>query len=83
LGGLLQEQGAYESIFGYLGAQLDRVSGLLYADGRYFDPATGRFLTPRRHADVYRPRSLNPYTPWVDPTLLLLGPLMVWMMQLE
>jgi RHS repeat-associated protein len=83
LGGLLQEQGAYESIFGYLGAQLDRVSGLLYADGRYFDPATGRFLTPQRRADVYRPRSLNPYTPWVDPTMLLLGPLMVWMMQLE
>jgi len=78
LGGILQEQGAYESVFGYLGAQLDRISGLLYADGRYFDPTTGRFLTPHRRFDAYRPRSLNPYVPWVDPTMLLLGPLMVW-----
>jgi len=33
---------------------------------------------PQRRFDPYHPRSLNPYVPWIDPTLLLLGPLMIW-----
>jgi len=74
-GGILQEQGQYETAFGFLGAQLDRVSGLLYAGGRYYDPATGRYLTPQRGFDPYRPRTLNPYVPLQDPALWLLAPL--------
>jgi len=78
LGGILQEQGPYETVFGFLDAQLDRISGLLYAGGQYYDPATGRFLTPQRRSwDPYHPRSLNPYVPWVDFSLLLLAPLMI------
>jgi len=74
-GGILQEQGTYETAFGFLGAQLDRVSGLLYAGGRYYDPATGRYLTPRRDFNPYDPRTLNRYAPLQDPTLWLLAPL--------
>ena len=73
-GGILQEQGQYETAFGFLGAQLDRISGLLYAGGRYYDPATGRYLTPQRGFDPYRPRTLNPYVPLQDPALWLLAP---------
>jgi RHS repeat-associated protein len=46
-----------------MGAQVDRLSGLLYANGRYYDPATGRYLTPNRDFDPYRPGTLNPYAP--------------------
>jgi RHS repeat-associated protein len=74
-GGILQEQGPYETAFGFLGAQLDRVSGLLYSGGRYYDPATGRFLTPERTFDPYNPRTLNPYAPLQNPALWLLAPL--------
>ncbi|MFQ6102575.1 MAG: RHS repeat-associated core domain-containing protein [Anaerolineae bacterium] len=76
-GGILQEQGLYETAFGFLGAQLDRISGLLYAGGRYYDPATGRFLTPDRAFDPYNPRTLNPYAPFQNPTLWLLAPLAI------
>jgi len=76
-GGILEEQGQFETAFGFLGAQLDRISGLLYADGRYYDPATGRFLTPDRSFDPYNPRTLNPYAPWQNPGLWLLAPLVV------
>jgi len=78
LGGILEEEGRYETAFGFLGAQLDRVSGLLYAGGRYYDPATGRYLTPANSLDLYNPRTLNPYAPWYDPTLWLLAPLAVF-----
>jgi RHS repeat-associated protein len=77
LGGILQEQGSYETVFGFLGAQLDRVSGLLYADGRYYDPVTRRFLTPNRRFAPYHPRSSNPYVTWANFSLLLLAPLMI------
>lgn len=78
-GGLLVQSGGYETAFGYLGAQLDRVSGLVYVGGRYYDPATGRFLTPARGPlDPYHPRRSNPYVPWqglwlVLPVALLLA----------
>jgi RHS repeat-associated protein len=66
-GGTLEESGLYESIFGFVGAQLDRVSGLLYANGRYYDPTTGRYLTP----DYSR---VNPYAPVQGPDFWLLLP---------
>ena len=71
-GETLQEGGAYQSSFGFLGAQLDRVSGLLYANGRYYDPATGRYLTPNHTFDPLRPGTLNPYAPPQGPWWLLL-----------
>lgn len=67
-GGVLQESGPYESAFGFLEAQLDRVSGLLYANGRYYDPVTGRYLTPNHDLS-------NPYTPLQRPDFWLLLPL--------
>jgi RHS repeat-associated protein len=73
-GGILEERGRYETAFGFLGAQLDHISGLLYAGGRYYDPATGRYLTPVRGFDPYRPRTLNPYVPLQEPALWLLAP---------
>ena len=76
-GGILEEQGLYETAFGFLGAQLDRSSGLLYAGGRYYDPATGRFLMPERAFDPCNPRTLNPYAPLQNPALWLLAPLAV------
>jgi RHS repeat-associated protein len=66
-GEILQESGVYESAFGFLGAQLDRVSGLLYANGRYYDPKTGRYLTPNHSLP-------NPYAPLQGPGLWLLLP---------
>ncbi len=67
-GEILQEGGPYQSAFGFLGAQLDRVSGLLYVGGRYYDPVTGRYLTPN-HGQA------NPYTPIQGPGFWLLLPL--------
>jgi len=43
---MLAQRGAAVATYGYLGAQLDRVTGLLYVNGRYYDPVTGRYLTP-------------------------------------
>lgn len=45
-----------DPIYGYLGAQFDRVSGLLYINGAYYDPVTGRFLSPSSDGS-------NPYVP--------------------
>ena len=80
-GGTLEEQGTYQSAFGFVGAQLDRVSGLLYANGRYYDPATGRYLTPDHSFDPLRPGTLNPYAPLQGPWWLLLpfvGVVFLW-----
>jgi len=56
-GAILEETGSGESAYGYFGAWWDSGLGLLYWDGRYYDPVTGRFLSPewgRR----------NPYSPY-------------------
>jgi len=55
-GQVLMEKGTGDPIYGYLGAQFDRISGLLYINGRYYDPVTGRFLTPSSGGT-------NPYVP--------------------
>ena len=55
-------------LVGFLGAQVDRVSGLLYIGGRYYDPVTGRYLTPN-HGQT------NPYAPVQGPGMWLLLPL--------
>jgi hypothetical protein len=50
---------------------LDAATGLTYlGDGLYYDPATGRFLTPGG-------KGLNPYVPTsrADPLGAVLGPI--------
>jgi RHS repeat-associated protein len=55
-GQVLVQTGVGDPIYGYLGAQFDRISGLLYINGRYYDPVTGRFLSPSSGGS-------NPYVP--------------------
>ncbi|MBI1877523.1 MAG: hypothetical protein HYR94_04710 [Chloroflexi bacterium] len=43
-GNLLERTGSGQSIFGYTGEQTDP-TGLVYLRARYYNPATGRFLT--------------------------------------
>ncbi len=55
-GQIINQTGSGDALYGYLGAQFDRISGLLYINGAYYDPATGRFLTPSTGGS-------NPYVP--------------------
>lgn len=55
-GQVLMQAGTGDPAYGYLGAQFDRISGLLYINGRYYDPVTGRFLSPSSGGS-------NPYVP--------------------
>ncbi|MBC7250790.1 MAG: hypothetical protein H5T62_10955 [Anaerolineae bacterium] len=71
-GAVLEESGSGASAYGYFGAWWDSGLGLLYWDGRYYDPVTGRFLSPQRGRR-------NPYSPYGMPlTMGLLAPLVVW-----
>jgi RHS repeat-associated protein len=71
-GAILEEAGSGASAYGYFGAWWDSGLGLLYWDGRYYDPVTGRFLSPQRGRR-------NPYLPYGMPlTMGLLAPLVVW-----
>jgi RHS repeat-associated protein len=48
--------------FGYTGEQVDGSTDLLFLRARYYDPATGRFLSKDPNpGNVYQPQSLNPY----------------------
>jgi RHS repeat-associated protein len=72
---VLQETGSGEALFGFMGAQAGGM-GLLYVGGRYYDPRTGRFLTPNQdNFDPKRPGTLNPYLSiiFLGPLLLLVG----------
>jgi RHS repeat-associated protein len=58
---VLQEAGSGHPLFGFRGAQGGGM-GLLYVGGRYYDPRTGRFLSPNNdNFDPRRPGTLNPY----------------------
>ena len=71
-GAILEEAGSGASAYGYFGAWWDSGLGLLYWDGRYYDPVTGRFLSPQRGRR-------NPYSPYGMPlTMGLLAPLAIW-----
>jgi RHS repeat-associated protein len=66
----LETYGTGNLAFGYYGGVMDAATGLLYVgNGKYYDPATGRFLT--RDA---KPNQSNPYTPF-DPMGMLFAPL--------
>jgi RHS repeat-associated protein len=48
--------------FGYTGEQVDGSTDLLFLRARYYDPATGRFLSKDPNpGNVYQPQTLNPY----------------------
>ncbi len=71
--------GSGEAVYGFAGAQTG-VGGLLYLDGRYYDPATGRFLSPDNNFDPMRPGTLNGYLASIimaNPGALLFGPLLI------
>jgi RHS repeat-associated protein len=58
---VLQETGSGEALFGFMGAQAGGM-GLLYVGGCYYDPRTGRFLSPNHdNFDPKRPGTLNSY----------------------
>jgi RHS repeat-associated protein len=60
-GSTLQQSGDGSSFYGFAGSQSGG-AGLLYINGRYFDPSTGRFLSPDRdNFDPKRPGTLNGY----------------------
>jgi RHS repeat-associated protein len=67
-GQVLTQKGTAVATYGYLGTPLDRVTGLVYINGRYYDPATGRYLTPGGGANPYLPLQISG---------ALLGPLAV------
>jgi RHS repeat-associated protein len=56
MGQILTQRGTSDATYGYLGAQVDRITGLLYINGAYYDPITGRFLSPNGNGQ-------NPYVP--------------------
>ncbi len=55
-------QRSLENPFGFCSASVDSETGLMYIDGRYYDPQIGRFLTKDLNAaSLYTPQQLNPY----------------------
>lgn len=80
-GDVLHQAGDGSSVFGFAASQ-GGSGGLLYIDGRYFDPNTGRFLSPESdNFDPRRPGTLNGYVLaffLANPGGLFFGPLIVW-----
>ena len=74
-GNPIVEAGQSANKFGYTGHQMDDESGLIYAQARYYDPETGRFLTlDPAEANPDLPLTYNSYlyaygnpTVWIDP----------------
>lgn len=60
-GNVYESSGSVTDI-GYTGHRADASDGLIYMRARYYDPGTGRFLTPDTIVpDVYDPQTLNRY----------------------
>lgn len=59
---LIQDQPIFEGAYGFTGHE-DDSSGLTYMRARFYDPMSGRFLTPdpARDFDAYNPSSYNLY----------------------
>jgi RHS repeat-associated protein len=47
--------------YGFKGGSVEPAAGLVYLQGRYYDPSVGRFLTPARSEQVPLFRFRNPY----------------------
>ncbi len=60
-GEVLEQQGSGNLTWGYFGGLLDAATGLIYVgNGQYYDPKTGRFLSPAG-------KGQNPYLPTSRP----------------
>jgi len=72
-GEVLTQSGNGNFTWGYFGGLMDVATGLIYVGGgQYYDPATGRFLTP---ANTNGP---NPYVPWRgDFSSAMFGPVLL------
>jgi RHS repeat-associated protein len=58
-GEVMLQSGMGNFAWGYFGGLMDAATGLIYiGNGQYYDPATGRFLTPANQ------KSANPYMEW-------------------
>jgi len=76
---ILSQAGSGTAVFGFAGSQ-SGAAGLLYINGRYYDPATGRFLSPNNNFDPLRPGTLNGYLAsllMANPGTFFFGPLLV------
>jgi RHS repeat-associated protein len=61
-GNVRQATGQSTNKFGYTGHQMDKESGLIYFQARYYDPAIGRFITQDPfEGDRQTPLSLHHY----------------------
>jgi hypothetical protein len=71
-GELWEEAGDGESVYGFLAWQRDGGLGLLYGNGVYYDPVTGRYLSVSGQG--------NPYLPYgiFDPSVMFVAPLAFW-----
>jgi RHS repeat-associated protein len=62
-----EERTSFQSAFKYTGKELDKESGLMYYEARYYDPTVGRFLSADKfYSDnfarhIQNVRTLNPY----------------------
>ncbi|MBL0350986.1 MAG: RHS repeat-associated core domain-containing protein [Elusimicrobia bacterium] len=64
---------------GYTGHRLDASDSLVFAKNRYFDPATGRWLTPDILVEnPYEPQSLNRYAYCRNNPITYVDPLGLW-----
>ena len=61
-GNIQEEKGKSANKFGYTGHQMDKESGLIYFQARYYDPQIGRFITQDPfEGDWMTPMSLHRY----------------------
>jgi RHS repeat-associated protein len=69
-GNIQEEKGKSANKFGYTGHQMDKESGLIYFQARYYDPQIGRFITQDPfEGDWMTPMSLHHYLyAYANPT---------------
>ncbi len=70
-GNIVTETGQSANKFGYTGHQMDKETGLIYFQARYYDPQTGRFITQDPfEGDWTTPLSLHHYLyAYANPTV--------------
>ncbi|MFR9708483.1 RHS repeat-associated core domain-containing protein [Paenibacillus sp. MB22_1] len=62
-GNILHQEEQIQNVFKYAGEMQDEETGLYYLRARYYDPATGRFISKDTYeGSVTNPLSLNLYT---------------------
>ncbi|MBI5374834.1 MAG: RHS domain-containing protein [Candidatus Schekmanbacteria bacterium] len=78
-GKLYQSEGTIKNNFRFPGQWEDEESGLFYNGARYYDPSTGRYISPDPVlGDQYLPQTLNPYVYVTNNPLALTDPEGIW-----